>query len=166
MEIQTFQSSYMYIYMYNHLIYILLISKILWASLLFVLVLCSHNNSKCTVPAQHGIGLCSEDGRIYYKACVVNNQSDPFWGPNVSVSDSGTGSSLLGILVDKDHFSNTQAFEGAFSTGQAAVTTAHHPTTTGATGRDSLRPWTTGPWWWATISITVYKHKVEQHPIK
>lgn len=111
---------------------------------------------KYTVPAQHGIGLCSEDGRIDYKTRVVNNQSDSFWGPNVSVSDGGTCSSLLGILVDENHFSNSQAFERAFSAGQAAVAAAYHPAAAGAAGRDSLRPWTTGPRWWATISFTVY----------
>lgn len=33
-----------------------------------------------TLPAQHCIGLCSENRRIYYKACIVNDESDSFWG--------------------------------------------------------------------------------------
>lgn len=87
-----------------------------------------------TVPAQHGIRLCSEDRGIYYKACVINYQSDSFGGPQVSVSNSCTRSSLLWTLIDKDHFTSFQAFEGAVSTRQAAVATAHHPTAAGAAG--------------------------------
>lgn len=107
------------------------------------------------LPAQHCVRLRCEDGWVDDKTGVVHDQRDSLRGPHVAAPHGCAGPGLLGVLVNKHHLSDSQAFEGALVAGQAAGAAAHHPAAAGATGRDPLGTGTAGPGRRASISLAV-----------
>lgn len=95
---------------------------------------------KFILPAEHGVGLGSEDGWVDHKTCVVYNQSDSFGSPQ-------TARTLLDIFAHVDHV-RAEGFTMRFAIEQAG-------------GACFLRPGTRGARWAAWVPFTVWGINME-----
>lgn len=91
-----------------------------------------------SVPAQHGVGLCSEDGRVHYEARVVHDEGDALAGAQAAHAPSA---GLLGALVvDVGQVGGAAValYAGGVGTQQATAAAGGGPEGTGA-GREGGR---------------------------